>query len=45
MGILGVEFLLAGDLDRYDWPWVADPLNAAADAQGPWAAVLAARSR
>jgi len=34
MGIFGIRFALAADLDRPDWAWVADPLDAAADAQG-----------
>lgn len=43
MGIFTVGFGLADDVDRSDWAWVADPLDAAADAQGPLAEVIYAR--
>jgi hypothetical protein len=45
LGILGVGFVLTGDLDRSDWAWVADPLDAAADARGPLGEVIYARHR
>lgn len=41
MGILGVGFLLAEDLDRADWAWIADPLDV--DTQGSLAEVIYAR--
>lgn len=43
MGILGVGFVLADDLDRADWAWVADPIDV--DAQGPLAEVIYVRHR
>lgn len=45
MAIFAVGFVLADDLDRTDWAWVADPLDPAADAQGPLAEVIYARHR
>jgi hypothetical protein len=39
LGILGVGFGLAEDLDRSDWVWVADPHDRAADAEGRLAEV------
>jgi hypothetical protein len=45
LGIFGVGFVLAEDLDRIDWAWVANPLNATADAEGSLAEVIYARHR
>jgi len=43
MGILGVGFVLAEDLDRIDWAWITDPLDV--DTQGPLAEVVYARHK
>jgi len=43
LGIFGVAFVLADDLDRADWAWVTDPLDVTADAQGSLAEVIYAR--
>jgi hypothetical protein len=43
LGIFGVGFVLAEDLDRSDWVWVADPHDRAADAEGRLAEVIYAR--
>jgi hypothetical protein len=40
LGIFGVGFVLAEDLDRSDWVWVADPHDRAADAEGRLAEVI-----
>jgi len=43
MGIFGVAFQLAADLDRVDWAWVSDPIDPTRGVDGPLGEVIYAR--